>query len=161
VSVVRNTGPLIAPAKADALAVLKGLFTTVAIPPAVHRELLAKSGPEAVRLDEALRDHVQVVPLPPPSPDPIPDLSGLGASEQQAIALALASGSILVIDDRLGRSAARRLGITVTGTVGVLVRAKQVGIIPSVMPILDQIRRDGYWLSDALMDQAANLSGET
>jgi len=45
-AVVTNTGPLIMLAKIDQLTLLQQMFTTVFIPPAVHRELLAKSGPE-------------------------------------------------------------------------------------------------------------------
>lgn len=52
--VVSDTGPLIALAKADNLSVLKRLFGQILIPPAVYRELMAKSGPEAERLDRAL-----------------------------------------------------------------------------------------------------------
>jgi predicted nucleic acid-binding protein len=55
-TVVSNTGPLVALAKADHLLLLRVLYEEVLIPPAVHRELLAKSGPEAQRLDEALAE---------------------------------------------------------------------------------------------------------
>ena len=48
-AVVSNTGPLIALAKADRLTVLEAMYGVVQIPPAVHRELLAKTGPEAQR----------------------------------------------------------------------------------------------------------------
>ena len=67
---------------------------------------------------------------------------------------------LLVIDDRLGRAAARRLGLAVTGTVGVLIRAKEVGLVPAVCPLLEEIRQQGYWLSDALLVTAARLAGE-
>ncbi len=58
--VVSNTGPLIALAKANQLVLLKQLFGQVLIPPAVHRELLAKSGPESARLDKALMGSIKV-----------------------------------------------------------------------------------------------------
>ena len=63
--VISNTGPSIALAKADQLALLESLFGRVRIPPAVHRELLTKVGPEAARLDEALRGLIEVTPAPP------------------------------------------------------------------------------------------------
>lgn len=59
-SIVSNTGPLIALAKVDLLPLLERLFKQVRIPPAVHRELLAKSGPEAARLDDALARFILV-----------------------------------------------------------------------------------------------------
>ena len=50
-TVASNTGPLIARAKVDQLTLLQIFYNDVQIPPAVHRELMAKSGVEAVRLD--------------------------------------------------------------------------------------------------------------
>jgi predicted nucleic acid-binding protein len=61
---VSDTGPLIALAKVDQLRLLERLFEQVHIPPAVHRELLAKSGPESARLDEALAHFVKVAQAP-------------------------------------------------------------------------------------------------
>ena len=52
-AVVSNTGPLLALAKADRLTVIEAMYGVVQIPPAVHRELLAKTGPEAQCLDDA------------------------------------------------------------------------------------------------------------
>jgi uncharacterized protein len=59
-SAVSNTGPLIALAKVDQLDLLEQLFGQVHIPPAVQRELLARTGPEATRLDNALATFIQV-----------------------------------------------------------------------------------------------------
>ena len=64
------------------------------------------------------------------------------------------------MDDRLGREAARRLGLAVTGTAGVVVQAKQENLITSVRELLEQIRDRGYWLSDELIEAAARLAGE-
>jgi predicted nucleic acid-binding protein len=62
VSLVSDTGLLAALAKIDALALLKHLFGEVRIPQAVHREMLAKAGVEAERLDCALNDFIRVTP---------------------------------------------------------------------------------------------------
>lgn len=159
-SIASNTGPLIAFAKADAFSLLKTLFAEVHIPPAVHRELLAKTGPEAQRLDEAFNDFVLPAPSPPLPPTVEQFTRNLGDGEQQAIALAIHLGVGLLIDDRQGRTAARRLGIAVIGTAGVLIQAKQAGLIPQIRAVLEEMRRNGYWLSDALVDTAARLAGE-
>jgi predicted nucleic acid-binding protein len=161
VTVVSNTGPLIALAKADRLVLLEGLFGQVLIPPAVHRELLAKSGPESARLDEALLGLIEVTQLPPLSPEVKTATLRLDAGEKQVVALAYErKASLVIIDERLGRAAARRLGLEVTGLVGVLVRAKETGLIPAVCPMLEEIRQRGYWLSDEILDMAAKLAGE-
>jgi len=162
VTVISNTGPLIALAKANQFALLGHLFGHVLIPPAVHRELLAKGGPESARLDEALLGLLRVTPSPPLSPEVKTATSRLGAGEQQVIALACErKASLVIIDERLGRTAARQMGLMVTGLAGVLIRAKEAGLIPAVRPLLEEIRQRGYWLSDAILDVAARLVGES
>lgn len=84
----------------------------------------------------------------------------LEAGEQQAIALAIARNSILVIDERLGRKAARGLGLTITGSVGILLEAKKRGYLPAVIPLLEAARQQGYWLSGELPNaKAVGLPG--
>ena len=124
-SAVSNTGPLIALAKVERLSVLASLFGTVHIPPAVHRELLGKSGPEAGRLDVLLADWLTVASRPELLSGTEPALVAIDAGEREAIALAQSMALPLIIDDQLGRQAARSLGLMVTGTVGVVIEAKR------------------------------------
>jgi predicted nucleic acid-binding protein len=72
--------------------------------------LLAKVGPEAERIDEGLAGFLRVTPTPRPAEGVDRPLSGLGAGEQQAIALALEVGGLLVIEDRAGRKTTGQLG---------------------------------------------------
>lgn len=160
-TVVSNTGPIVALAKADRLALLRDLYGEVLIPPAVHRELLAKAGPEAQAIDDGLAGFLRVTPTSPP-PEEVDRLtSGLGAGEEQAIALARETAGLLVIDDRAGRKAAGQLGIATTGAIGVLLKAKQDGHLPTIGPVLEIIRSRGYWLSDAVVEMAMRLAGES
>lgn len=159
-SAVSNTGPLIALAKVDQLDLLAQLFGHVHIPPAVYRELLSKSGNEGSRLDVALESYIRVAPRPEMSSTVLAATEHLDLGEREAVALAHETGHILMIDDRQGRSAARRPGLSYTGVAGVLIRAKEVGYISKVGPLLSTMRREGYWLSDALLRQAAQLAGE-
>lgn len=162
-SVVSNTGPLIALAKIDRLALLQQLFGEVFIPPVVHRELLGKAGAEANRLDQALAAfvHVHTAPLAERELEVVAATQILDAGERDAVVLAYQMGQLsLIIDDRLGRQAARRLGLSVTGVTGVLIQAKKLGLIVSVRRELEMVRRQGYWLSDELIEVAARLVGE-
>lgn len=159
-SIASDTGPLIALAKADLLFVLKSLFEDVLIPPAVLDELLAKRGPEREQLDAALHDFVNITPLPV-IPWRIEEATQvLGVGERHAIALAATTGISLVLDDRLGRTIAHKLGLSVVGTVGTIVEAKRTGIIPVVRPLEEHIRDCGYYLSDELIQTAAKLAEE-
>lgn len=159
-TVVSNTGPLIALAKANRLDLLKQLFGQVEIPPAVHRELFASQTPEAARLDEALSRFVRIAPLSVIPPEVQTITAQLGAGEQQAIALAFERKMLLLMDDRAGRTVARHFGLSVTGLIGILVQAKARGLIPTVLPLLREIRERGYWLVDELLGEAARLAGE-
>ena len=160
-TVASDTGPLIALAKVDRLGLLKELYGMVTIPIFVHRELLAKVGPEASRIDDALNDFLQIAHMASLTPEVEALIQGLGPGEQQAIALAVETKSdLLLIDDRAGRRVAEQLGLAVTGVVGVLIRAKEEGLISFVRPLMEEIKRNGYWLSDALVETAARLADE-
>ena len=65
-SIVSNTGPLIALAKVNRLSLLEHLFGEVFVPAVVYRELLGKSGMEADRLDEALATFIHVAQVADP-----------------------------------------------------------------------------------------------
>ncbi len=86
----------------------------------------------------------------------------LGSGEASAISLALEiSGSTLILDDLQARRVAERLGLAVTGTVGVLVRAKLNGIIESIKPILKKMRGTNFRLSAAIEAEALEQAGES
>jgi len=126
----------------------------------VYRELLAKTGPEAYKLDEALSGYIKISTEPRFPPEVKAATLKLGPGERQAVALAYEFKALLIIDDKLGRFAARRLGLQVTGVAGFLIRAKEVGLLSEVIPVLEAIRNQGYWLSDELLKLVAKLTGE-
>ncbi len=157
--VVADTGPLIALAKVDRLPLLQVMFGQVYIPPAVHRELFGKSGPEIGRLDAAIGQyiHQREVPSIPAAVQAVTET--LDHGERQAIALAASFGqdALLLIDDRAGRTVSRQLGLRITGVVGLLIRAWQSGLVEEVLALLDEMRHQGYWLSDELLEVAARI----
>lgn len=78
----------------------------------------------------------------------------IDAGEASAIALALKHpGSRLILDERKGRQVAKRLNLQVTGTIGIIVKAKEEGIIGSGKEILDKLEKHGFWLSEKLRQQ--------
>src|SRR4051812_45950373 len=72
----------------------------------------------------------------------------LDKGEASAIALALErEGSLLIIDEQKGRKLAKQLGITITGTLGVLAEAKLSGHIPELRTLLDKVKQTDFRLS--------------
>jgi predicted nucleic acid-binding protein len=83
-----------------------------------------------------------------------------GGSEALALALEVGAETVL-IDEAVGRSAARKLGLAPLGVIGVLVEAKQDGLIGRVGPLVDRLRDEiKFFVSDALRDEAFRLAGE-
>jgi len=124
--VVADTSPiqyLVLIAEAD---VLPKLFGQVFVPKAVIRELNHLNAPQAVR-DFMVGRPGWLTIQDPRRVDPIP---GIDLGEQAAISLARElSADLLLIDDLDGRRAAQSLGIAVTGTLGVLERAADHGLL--------------------------------
>lgn len=86
----------------------------------------------------------------------------LGTGEREVLSLALeTSGALVLIDDGRARRIGRRLGIRMTGTVGVLVRATREGHISLLTPILDQLAELGFRLSEEARAMALRHTGET
>ena len=158
--IAADTGPLVALAKINQLTILSHLFGDIFVPPAVRRELLAKIGREADYLDEAFSKIITVAPSPAIPTVVEVAISLLDKGEQEAIALAYERQLVLLIDERLGRVAARHLNLAVTGTAGVLLQAKQQGLITAVSPLLQEARQKGYWLSEEFLTLVAKMAEE-
>jgi|AntRauTorcE11897_2_1112592.scaffolds.fasta_scaffold23779_3 predicted nucleic acid-binding protein len=72
----------------------------------------------------------------------------------EATSIALAStheDSLLIIDENKGRKVAKEMGIQITGSLGIFVTAKQKGYIEAVKPILEEIKRTNFRISENLI----------
>ena len=81
--------------------------------------------------------------------------------ESSAIALALEiPNSTLILDDYKARRVALHLGLTFTGTMGIIIKSKLNGIIPSIKPLLKKIKQTDFRLADEIELQALKEAGE-
>lgn len=160
--IISNTGPIIGLAKIDSLSILKEIASEVLIPPMVHRELMGKIGIESERIDKALNDFIHVAELNPLDPVSTEILADLDEGERQAIGLAstFSEDVILLLDDRVGRLAAAKLNIPTTGLIGILLLAKEKGILENIRSLIDNLKKQGYWISDEVADIAGHLAEE-
>lgn len=159
-TVIVNTTPIIALALIGKLDLLHKLYGEVVIPPAVQSELLA-GGPNSLGVAELqAANWVRTVSLQDSRRADL--LSDLDRGEAEVIALAHElNADLVVIDERLARHHAQRLGLAVTGVLGVLLKAKEQGLVPAVGPLIGQLRHGGIWLSDAIVAEALKLAGES
>ena len=81
--------------------------------------------------------------------------------ESSAIALALEiPESVLILDDFKARKMAQHLGLTYTGTIGVIIKAKLNGVIPSIKPYLEKIKATNFRISPEIELMAYRESKE-
>jgi hypothetical protein len=140
--VVADTSPLIGLQRIDRLDLLRDLFGEVLVPPAVMDEFVRRASPPA-----------WLVERQPPVPlDSRASATPLGSGEREAIALALHVGvDWIVLDDEAGRRVAATLGLPVIGTLGVVLLAKQEGVIDAVRPLVDALTAVNFHLSPQLV----------
>ena len=81
--------------------------------------------------------------------------------ESSAIALALETpNSTIILDDYKARKIAAKLGLTFTGTIGVIIKAKLKGIIPSIKPLLEKIKLTDFRLTEDIEVEALKEANE-
>jgi predicted nucleic acid-binding protein len=158
--IVVNTGPVIALEACGQLSLLRAFHSRVIMPADVAVELTrgatrGAGGPRWPSSTEGIEVLATAVPPPPLL------AAQLDPGEAAVIALALEHGiSLVLIDERRGRMVARILGLRVTGSVGILLRGKKEGRVPSLRQCIDQMRARGVWLSEHLCDAALREAGE-
>jgi predicted nucleic acid-binding protein len=134
------------------------------IPPAVWREVVEEGDgrPGAVEMQRAIASGWMVQRAAKNETLVIALRQTLDNGEAEAIALAteLHPESVL-LDDKLARQMARRLGVSVTGTLGVLLRAKQVGLIVEVRSLITRLQSEGdYYIDPRLIEKVLLAAGE-
>jgi predicted nucleic acid-binding protein len=130
------------------LEILPALFGPILIPPEVQREFGMSLSWLTV---ETPADQAFITALKMLVDD----------GEAEAIALAHERGLRIILDDRRARAVGKRLGVTFIGTVGVLVRAKRLGVIPSLKAMLQELEAHKFYIGGTLKAEALRLVNES
>jgi predicted nucleic acid-binding protein len=156
--VVCDTTPIICLLKIGKLDLLRVLYGSIAIPEAVLREV-EQGQAKGYYMDLNAIDWVNVIPVQ--NKDSLTRLSGLDAGEAEAIALAVELNSrLIILDERMGRQTARERGLKMTGTLGVLLKAKSEGFIETLAPLLSELMVKDVWLDGRLVSEVLKRAGE-
>ena len=114
----------------------------------------------AIEYGETLPDWVEIKAVKDNYKQQLLELQ-IDKGESSAIALALEiPESMVILDDYKARKIASRLGINYTGTIGVIIKAKLNGIIPSIKPILEKIKQTNFRISIEIELQALKEANE-
>lgn len=99
---------------------------------------------------EPLPDWITISKLKDKSKQQLIELQ-IDKGESSAMALAMEMNeSTIILDDYKARKVAERLGLSYTGTIGIIIKAKLKGIIPSIKPILNKIKQTDFHISKEL-----------
>jgi hypothetical protein len=157
--VVSNTSPLQYLHAIHHLHVLEQLYGRIVVPQAVMAEL--DTGRQSGYDVPDCRAYSWMIPETVAIPAMLRLITNLGAGEAEALALALAAPTDLVLlDDALARQVAASQGIRYTGTLGILIQAKHQGIVTAVMPLVDAMQHAGFRVSDALKATIRRMTAE-
>ena len=142
------------------LCLLQQFYDLILIPEAVYRELADIDPPVPGTVEVQTLDCLEVLFLRERTiADQLQNQFQLNPGESEAIALALEiNADLLLIDERRGRAEATRLGLRLTGLLGMLVEAKQRSLIPSVKPLMDAlIDTSAFRVSQPLYEQILQM----
>ncbi len=161
--VVSDTSAITNLAAIQYLQLLPQLYSQITIPDAVYRELTEIDPPVLGTLEARMSLGLEVRQVV--SRAVVERLQvevRLDPGEFEAIALALElNADLLLIDERRGRAEANRLGVRITGLLGILVEAKQKNLIVAIKPLIDAlIATSDFGVSSALYNQILDIAGE-
>lgn len=159
--VVSNTTPLIGLASIQRFDLLKQLFGEVYIPQAVYDEAVVKGHEEGGAKNEVsaatwikvvrVKDRLAVEVL----------LDEMDWGEAEAIVLAREIGADWVLmDEKKGRRKLSQMGINKIGTLGILLKAKRVGLLSALRPEIEKLRQVGFSLSQDVIDAVLQQANE-
>ncbi|MYF99785.1 DUF3368 domain-containing protein [Candidatus Poribacteria bacterium] len=156
--VISNTSPLIGLLGLNCLPLLRDLYTEVWIPREVEKEFLV--------VDETFYRKVlnkapwiKVIDVTDSQSASI--YQGIDAGEGEVLALAVEHDArFVILDENKGRQIATKIGLKVKGTLGVLLDAKEEGLIVAIKPLLIQLQANGIRLSESLINKVLQEAGE-
>lgn len=146
-----NSTPLIALSNIGQLDLFRRLYGEIYLPQAVFREVSEKNDAASDAMSRA-HDWIHVVSIEHPEQYAM-YRAKLHAGEVEVMILAQEPprADLLIIDDNAAKKTAKFLGLPVTGTMGVLLKAKRSGLIGAVAPLLNAIKDNGFYISDQVM----------
>jgi hypothetical protein len=157
--VISNTSRLQYLHQVRLIDLLPEFYQSIIVPPAVAEEVS-----EGLKRGVDLPDVSALNWLRIRSPRNAPStamLAELGPGESQAIMLAAETpNSLIILDDQAARREADKLGLTLTGTLGILIKARHRGEIDSIRHVLDELHRVRFRLTSKTRETVLRIAGE-
>lgn len=157
--VVVNSTPLIVLCGIGKLELLRELYRELLIPVAVYQEVTAVRDSACMQI-MAQRNWIHVEKIQNETEKKM-YRAKLHAGEVEVMILAQEQkADLVIIDDNAAKKTAKYLGLTVTGSLGVLLKAKQAGLIERVRPLLSEMKKNGFYIDSKLEEMVLRYAGE-
>jgi predicted nucleic acid-binding protein len=148
--IIVDTSSLIALERINLLPILCKIYKEVVIPESVIKEFGNLSLPcLSIRRVESNLLKLLIAEL------------NLGKGESEVIALASQTGLKIIIDDSKARKVAENIGLKLTGTIGVLMKAERLGLIGSAYGKVRELREKGFYVSEELLEDISTFKKVT
>jgi len=157
--VISNTTPIICLSILDKLDLLKYFYSKIIIPEAVHNEIIIGRKNRYGYNKYRESDWIEIRSIK--NQDLRKYYFDLDIGEAEVLVLAdELNADLVIIDEFLGRKYAELIGLNLTGTLGILLKAKTVNKIEAVKPLIEKLQQEGIWLSDSLIKLVLKKAGE-
>ena len=159
--VVANTTPLIGLASIKRFDLLTRLFGEVHIANAVYDEIMKAGTTKKTAIQEVSSSTwlKKVIVNDRLAVDVLLDELDLGEAETNILAHEI-NADWVIMDEKKGRQKLAQLGLNKIGTVGILLKAKEVGFLPYIKPELERLQENGFSLSQIVIDTVLQQAGE-
>ena len=159
--VVSNATPLIAMAMADRFDLLRSIFGRIYIPPGVYEEVVEEGGERFGAMEVRQAAWIQVIEAKDKlAIEVLEDDLGKGESETIVLAREMQADWVLV-DERLARRKLELLHVPTIGTLGILLKAKELGLLHTIGPEVDKLRARGFRLGKQAYEDVLKMAGES
>ena len=158
--VIVNSTPLIVLSNINHLNLLKDLYKDIYIPQAVFKEVTAKNDSACQQIKNNL-NWIHVCQIQDQSQKRMYQAKlHDGEVEVMILAQENQNNDLVIIDDNSAKKTAKYLGLTVTGTLGVILKAKNQVFITSVIPIMNQLIQNGFYITSEVFEFVKDEAGE-
>lgn len=151
--IVCNSSPLINLTKVNQLDLLEKLYGKITIPKAVYRELVETGIPRVGSLEVQKLIQNGIIQVEEVTSKEMVTMlqTKLDEGESEVIAMALEQNAdLVIIDENDAREFARLFNLKMTGFIGVLIKAKNLGFISDLKTLLDLAISKGFWINQKL-----------
>jgi len=160
VIVVCDSTILIGLAEIGRLDLLRKVFSRISIPEEVFHEVVKKGADKPGAQDIKNADWIEIIPVKDRT---LVDLMMISLDKGEAEVLALTKellADLIMIDEEKARKSAVIAGYNVMGLLGLFILAKNLGLVPRIRPLIEELRRKRFRISDRLVSEALKKAAE-